>query len=391
MQRVHVFIDESGDEHSNVDTGASEYYVLAAICVREEDLSELEAQAEALRKKYFQSGEMKSSGIAGNLQRRLTVLNAISALPFFGYVKVVVKRRLNPDSGLRFPQPFLKFVAKQLCIQLRVAESVHVIFDRKGRAKFRAEFKRYLEAAFPTDDFFKVMTFEDRDSKACVPIQAADVIAGTTAKCYQLPSSEQKNRLMRDLGRCSTICAWPRRIEWGRYPSESAATEFDVIVGREAMSRAWGYIENPGQGEPEDLALRCKFLHLLMNFAESNDGEFMPTPQIRQRLAEISGEGLDSQALGARVVGPLRDAGLLISSSTKGGYKLPASVDDMRRYVELCSSQIPPGLGRLRRARDTLLTQSVGRLDILSGSGHEEIRAALKGIEQMSLEATEMP
>ena len=59
MQRLHVFIDESGDEHLHIDRGASAKYVLTAILVQDKDLPEFIETANKVRRFYFQAGEIK--------------------------------------------------------------------------------------------------------------------------------------------------------------------------------------------------------------------------------------------------------------------------------------------------------------------------------------------
>ena len=75
MDRVYAFTDESGAfgwdiENPNVST----HFIITAIIVKESDLESFTQQAEALRKKHFQTGEIKSSNIGNHHARRLRVL-----------------------------------------------------------------------------------------------------------------------------------------------------------------------------------------------------------------------------------------------------------------------------------------------------------------------------
>ena len=75
VERVYAFTDESGAfgwdiENPNVST----HFIITAIIVKESELESFTQQAEALRKKHFQTGEIKSNNIGSNHARRLRVL-----------------------------------------------------------------------------------------------------------------------------------------------------------------------------------------------------------------------------------------------------------------------------------------------------------------------------
>jgi len=64
MDRTYAFVDESGN--SDLDTskgGSSGFFIVCSILVAEKDLDAAYAQAEALRKRHFQTGEIKSSNL----------------------------------------------------------------------------------------------------------------------------------------------------------------------------------------------------------------------------------------------------------------------------------------------------------------------------------------
>lgn len=82
MERVYAFTDESGAfgwdiENPNVST----HFIITAIIVKGPDLEGFTQKAEALRKKHFQTGEIKSSNIGGNHARRLRVLADLQGIP----------------------------------------------------------------------------------------------------------------------------------------------------------------------------------------------------------------------------------------------------------------------------------------------------------------------
>jgi hypothetical protein len=375
MECLHVFIDESGDEHLNVTSGASRNYVLAAVMVRDEATQSVIEGVESVRRRYFQTGEMKSSGIGSNVQRRCRVLQALSELDFHVVAFCVPKLKLESKSPLKFGSVFLKYTANRLCMHLPRAQEIRVTFDSKGRAKFKDEFKSYLVKRFPRNDLFRSLDFKSADSKVCLLVQAADIYAGSIAKQYELQEVGRDSELLSLLSKKTTVWEWPANRDWGCVSNFQQESEFDIAVRREASRRAWTFLETQGP-DINDVQLKCVFLKWLIDHSVEDDQEFMLAEEILGRFRRELGVELDSQALRNRVVGPLRDADILIASSSKG-YRLPVVVRDIQRYVDLCSSQIPPALARLRRAREIIRRGTSGKLDILADSNLHELRAAV--------------
>lgn len=103
MDRTYAFVDESGN--SDLDTskgGSSGFFIVCSILVAEKDLEAAYAQAEALRMRHFQTGEIKSSNLKPkDSDRRARILNELAELPFKLYFTVVDKSRIHKDGGLR--------------------------------------------------------------------------------------------------------------------------------------------------------------------------------------------------------------------------------------------------------------------------------------------------
>lgn len=372
MQRLHVFVDESGDEHLHVDRGASSKYVLAAVCVQEKDLQAFIETANSVRRFYFQSGEIKSSKVADNSKRRRVILEKISELNFWGLSYIVSKERVDPESGLRFASSFLKYSAKKFCSHLPMVDEVCVWFDEKGRVKFKEGFKRYLSESFNRPDLFRTIRFDHMNSHENVPIQVADFLAGSVAKWHS--SRQQSRELGIDslLRKKTSVLEWPTLRSEGALP-ESEQDRFDETVARESFARVHSYLEENSSSSEEDMRLRCMFLDWLLSHALFGAGGFLHGEGILHKANVEIGLELSSQALRSRVVGPLRDRGLLIASSATG-YKIPDCLDDLMKYVDICATQIPPAVSRLKRARDVMLLATGGELDLLSGEQLSRLR-----------------
>lgn len=114
--KVTAYIDESGAYGFNFENpGCSSHFIVTAILVKNEDIAFLSESAEAIRKRFFQTGEMKSSKIGKNHIRRRLILNAFKELPFRIFALVVDKRKIyQENTGLMYKRSFYKFLNEQL-------------------------------------------------------------------------------------------------------------------------------------------------------------------------------------------------------------------------------------------------------------------------------------
>ncbi|WP_236630373.1 DUF3800 domain-containing protein [Pseudomonas syringae] len=147
MDRTYAFVDESGN--SGLDTskgGRSGFFIVCAILLAEKDLEAAYAQAEELRKRHFQTGEIKSSSVkAKDSDRRARILNELAELPFKLYFTVVDKGRIHKDGGLRIKTSFIKYVSALLYERLfRAYPDLRMIVDEHGGQEFQESLKSYV-------------------------------------------------------------------------------------------------------------------------------------------------------------------------------------------------------------------------------------------------------
>lgn len=83
MDNVYAFTDEYGAFGWEIDNpSVSTHFIITAIIVKESDLADFEKGAESLRKKHFQTGEIKSTKIGKDHKRRLRILADLQDIPF---------------------------------------------------------------------------------------------------------------------------------------------------------------------------------------------------------------------------------------------------------------------------------------------------------------------
>lgn len=213
MERLHVFVDEYGDPHLDVSKdGVSSTYIVAALCVRNGDLEQVLSDAEIIRRRYFQTGEMKSSSIGPNDSRRLKVVRDLSKLKGFVIGFCAQKDRADKNTGLNFKKSFIKFFAGALYNRVtRCAGDITVLADGHGSPEFQAEMLKYLESRYLKSDLFSMPpSFGFGDSKLNVLLQVADVFAGSLARLYDEKKASGRDCELRGiLGKCASLTLWP--------------------------------------------------------------------------------------------------------------------------------------------------------------------------------------
>lgn len=375
MYQTYAFIDEFGNHDlETIKEGASNFFILVAVLVPEEGLKDLEYQAEEVRKRYFQTGEMKSSGIGNNHKRRISILNAISDLGFKFYSLVVDKDRINKDSGLQYKKSFLKYLNGKVYNKLfSQFNDVHIIADEHGRDEYKESFKRYIEDNHKPDMFYKAK-FELVQSKSRVLVQLADLIVGSISKVYEkkAPPGLKEACLGLIKQKCIGLDEWPTKFQ-AYYPPDTTTDEFSQLIFTHSLSSAELFIENNESKQDEDIRLQVAAARFLVFNSRWVDKEsYIATRVIRDHLLESGYGDVSEQRLRSNIIAKLRDGDVIISSSNKG-YKIPCSFIDMETFVETVNSKIKPLLERLGRARESLHLASHGEIDILKGPNHPHL------------------
>lgn len=378
MERLHVFVDEYGDPHLDIGKpGVSSTYIVAALCVRERELERTTAQAEEIRKKFFQSGEMKSSSIGAKQGRRLHVVRALSKLDAFVIAYCARKTELSASSGLAFKKSFIKYFASALYERVtRCGDDIHVIYDQHGGEQFQTELKAYLDKRYTQPrDLFSLTKFVPKKSEESVLIQAADIFAGSLARIYDAQKSVQDDGEMKAaLGNSVSITLWPSGEEVTSLPISEYTSEDDEVIRRYCVNRAQGYVDAVGQDTDRDEISRVVFLDaLLAHHTIGEPGSFLSTTVLKREISSRMGEPVGDHRFRSVIVAKLRDADVIISSCAKG-YRIPSSSKDLREFADFSNSIIPPMVSRLARARKGIKEATLGRVDILADAELSELR-----------------
>lgn len=380
MRDLSVFIDEYGDTSICTEkNGVSNFYILTAVLMPTSAVSSARTAVEAIRAGFFQTGEMKSSKIGQDDQKRVNVLEALNVLDFKTYSVAVDKRELSKESGLAYKKSFFKYVNRLLYDRLyRSYDNVDVIADEHGREEFMDSFKAYIQKQL-SPNLFSNRTFGFAKSCDDPLLQVPDIISGTLARSFDPAKSSPRAAELQKLvtERSVGINVWPpRRLPKSRARLENGSQEHDELIRSHCFQLAETFLEKK-HGDEEEARIQVGILQFLLFYAQFVDpSAFVSTQKIIKYLRDDLGIDMNEYRLRVAGIAPLRDADVIVASSTKG-YKIPVCATDLAKFVEHANTIVLPMLARLNRARMEMKLVSLGELDIVGGEEHQSLRNLL--------------
>jgi len=374
MKQPVAFADEYGNTSFDFEK-QSTHFIVASIIVDKHDLGLLEIQAESIRKKFFQTGEIKSKNVSTNYKRRLLILEEIGKMNIQIFAVAVDKRALYSE-GFKHKASFHKFINGLVYKELyRTLPNLTLVVDEHGSNDYMREFKEYVKKNH-IRDLFHGSYFDLENSEKNILIQIADFIAGTMGHHYD--ENQRKRYIEKDFDtikfidlirhQISSINEFPPNYKDVKYyPIEDEKREFDENIAKLSLRYAIDFIENKkivNTGDTEQVS----FLKLLLFYQRSYQKQgFVPTQELINHLNAGREPRLTQLYFRTSIIGKLRDAGVLIASSSSGdkGYKLPTSVSDIYQFINHSNSIIVPMINRVKKCRELIKLSTNNNLDIL--------------------------
>ena len=382
MERVYAFTDEYGAFGWELNNpSVSTHFIITAIIVKESDLASFTEKAEALRKKHFQTGEIKSSKIGKDHKRRLRVLRDLEDIPFSVFSVCIDKQKCLDNmsmKGLQYKKTFYKFMNNLVHRELRRAfEKIVVVADEIGTNEYMQSFCQYVRNHQDLPNLFGDAQFGFESSKSDVRIQIADLISGTLAYVYDshkrsddVPNYIQilKNKLIR-------IELYPKTYENYVLENSAIAEDYDEDIAKLCFAQAVKFVEhNANDADPEIKAQVIVLQYLLFRFMNNDTRGYIYTQELKGQLANTELRGISDSAFRMRVIGKLRDKGVILASSQKG-YKIPSKQAELYDFINHDAKIVIPMLARLKKCRDLVKLGTVNELDLLDHPEYEQLRA----------------
>lgn len=125
------------------------------------------------------------------------------------------------------------------------------------------------------------------------------------------------------------------------------------------------FLDDNKNQDDEAIRLQVEFLkYLLFQCRNMSPNRFIPSWEILNVLNEYRAKKVTKDYFYRRIIAPIRDSGVILSSSTQG-YKIPICEEDIEVYINQTSTVVAPMLHRLGICRDKILQQTDNKLDVL--------------------------
>lgn len=371
---ITAFADESGNNSFKFDSQGSHFIVATVIC-NSEKVQDLEKQVDIIRQNHnFQTGEIKSSGVAGNHKRRLNILNDIVKLDISVYAVIVDKRELK-GQGFNYKKSFYKYLNNLLYKELfRTFPQLDLFVDEHGGNDYMLEFKNYVYKNHQKN-LFSGSQFGIQNSKQSNLIQIADFVAGTIAYIYDETKkseySEEFKTVLKPI--VSDFNFFPKEYNFKEFNESNTDESYSPLIAEVSILRINNFIEKE-VGNDQQKIDQINFLKLLLLFQRVYyKSRYISTKEIFNHLSQSRESKLSEEYFRSKIVGNLRDNGILISSSPKG-YKIPTTEKDLYSFIKHGNRIILPMLNRINEMHKAIMLASGYKLDLLANEEFKELK-----------------
>jgi hypothetical protein len=255
-------------------------------------------------------------------------------------------------------------------------EQIRIRHFQKGEIKSKKVANNHMPTLFSGSDFSFGISQDNS------MIQLADFIAGTLARCFdETKKSEESDRFFQLLKpKITSLNHFPP--DHRSYYIEAAKGEsaFDPEIATAGFNSANLFLGKQKVETKEDTdKINCVKL-LLLYFNNYGVHKYITTSELIRHLNVGRPEVLTEHTFRTKVIGQIRDAGVLVVSSSTGsnkGYKLPSSVEDLHKFVNHGNSMILPMLHRIKIIRDKIKLATLNQTDIVAKGEFDELRTLL--------------
>ena len=360
-----AFADEYGNNSFKFDTQGTHFVIASVIC-KEEKITTLESQLKDIRQNHkFQTGELKSNKVGKNYERRKRILRDIAKMNCSFYAVIVDKRKLY-GKGFKYKKSFYKYLNNLLYKELfRTFQKLKIYVDEHGGNDYMLEFKKYVKKNHQKD-LFKGSDFDVLDSKSNSLIQLADFIAGTLGHCYDENKITEHSEEFLEIitPQISALNEFPKEYSFKEYSETNTDEEFDTIIAELCHRRINEFIENTS-AVSQETSDQINFLKLLLLFQRVQyKSRFVSTKELFKHLNRNRKENMNTEYFRSKIVGKLRDKGILIASSRKG-YKIPINRNDIESFIKHGNNMIIPMLNRISKVNEAIKLVSNNEMNIL--------------------------
>jgi len=269
MRQVIAFADEFGNNSFDFESQGS-HFIVASVIINLEEADTVNSQLEEIRKKFFQTGEIKSNKVAGNHKRRILILEALQNVKFSIYSVVVNKEKLFGE-GFKYKQSFYKYLNGILYKELyRTFPQLELKVDEHGGNDFMLSFKKYVETNH-IRNLFEGSDFHIRKSHSELGVQLADFIAGTLGYIFDKNKKSNFSNQFRELlsNKLISLNHFPKQYEINEFVETTLYSEYDETISTLSLNRIFDFIDKTN-ATSDDKRDQLNFMKLLVLFHQAN-------------------------------------------------------------------------------------------------------------------------
>lgn len=355
------------------------HFIVSAIIIGKTDVPSVLPVLEAVSKRHFHGERIDPEIIGNDHIKRKEVLEDLEELHFQIFSVIVDKRQLVGE-GLRYKGSFFKFLHGLADRELfRIFPDLEMFTGRIADETFMKGFVSYVQQNHIAN-LFNESSFGFVAAQDSLIVQTAGFIAGTLARCYdETVITDQRGDFIEILKRkVLTIRFWPDAFEHNLISQPQPGPSFDPLLSELSVNLANNFLHRKSSDKaPQAIDQVSSLSYLLFHFRHINPTRYITSFELMEHIRARKGKNVSLHYFQTKVIAPLRDAGVLIASSSRG-YKLPASEQDLYDFVGHSNTIIEPMLSRIKRFRDQIHMATDGKIDLLAADEYKVIRKVIE-------------
>ena len=161
--------------------------------------------------------------------------------------------------------------------------------------------------------------------------------------------------------------------------SISQDDNFDEDISKLSLLRIESFIEKNESNQDPQIKEQIHFLNILLFLQQVKP--WVSTKEILNHLNIKRKEPMNKEYFRSKIIGNLRDKGIIIASSQKG-YKIPISLKDIGHFIKHGNRVILPMLNRIKEVNNAIKLISKNKINILDN--YNELNKIINSIEEIS-------
>jgi hypothetical protein len=380
MQHHIAYLSEWGNnaldfsKKSSSGMPATTHFIISAVITGIENKSQMPI-LEAVSQRHFNGGNIDSEFIGNDHIKRKEILEDLDEVDFKIFALIVDKRQLS-GQGLRFKGSLFKFMHGLADRELyNIYPDLEMVTSLPGDESFMRGFVTYVQQNHIAN-LFNESAFGFTQVQDSLLVQASGFIAGSLARCYdETVITDQRSEFIEVLKKkLLTIKFWPDAFEHNLANPPEPGPAYDPLLAELSTKLANNFLQRKSSDRALQSIDQVSCLgYLLFHFRHINPTRYITSFELMEHVGTRRGKNVSLHYFQTKVIAPLRDAGVLVASSSRG-YKLPASQQDLYDFVRHSNTIIEPMLSRVKKFRDQIVMATDGKLDILAADEYKLIR-----------------